>query len=243
MKIFKRIFYIVFIVILISVMLVSITMFLKDKKQDKEEQEVFEDLITIIENNDDTNREDNADYSMLFKQNQDMIAWIKIEDTNINYPVMQTKDRPNYYLRKDFYKEYSYYGTPYMQENCDIDLSDNLIIYGHHIKNSSMFGVLEKYKNKEFYNDHKEIKFITKGEVNRYEIVYTFKTSATRGFEYYKYIDFNNKSEFNTFNTKCKELAFFDTNISSNYGDKYITLSTCDYTMKNGRFVVIAKKI
>lgn len=175
--------------------------------------------------------------------NTDMIGWIKIEDTNIDYPVMQTKNKLNYCLRRNFYKEYSYYGTPYMQENCDIDKSDNLIIYGHHIKNNQMFGILEKYKSKDFYNDHRIIKFITEDKILEYEIIYIFKTSATKGFEYYKYIDFNDESEFNTFNNKCKELAFYNTEITSDYGDKFITLSTCDYSQENGRIVVVAKNI
>ena len=146
-------------------MLVSGILYLKDKKQDRQEQIVFDELIDIIDNQNEDNTSNIDNYSALFEMNTDMIGWIKIEDTNIDYPVMQTKNKPNYYLRRNFYKEYSYYGTPYMQENCDINKSDNLIIYGHHIKNNQMFGILEKYKSKDFYNDHRIIKFITKNEI------------------------------------------------------------------------------
>ena len=144
MKNLKKIFYIIILLLFIGVMLMSGTLFLKDKKQDKDEEKVFEELENIIE--DTSNNQDNniKDYSELFNMNKDMIAWIKINGTTLDYPVMQTKDRPNYYLRKNFYKEYSYYGTPYLQENCDINNSDNLIIYGHHINNSKMFGVCHR---------------------------------------------------------------------------------------------------
>ena len=243
MKKIKNILFVVVILLLIGVMLVSSILYLKDKKQDREELIVFEDLINIVDNQDTDNTSNIDNYSELFEMNTDMIGWIKIEDTNIDYPVMQTKNKPNYYLRRNFYKEYSYYGTPYMQENCDINKSDNLIIYGHHIKNNQMFGILEKYKSKDFYNDHRIIKFITKNEILEYEIIYIFKTSASNGFEYYKYIEFNDGSEFNAFNNKCKELAFYNTETESNYGDKYLTLSTCEYSIKNGRFVVITKKL
>ena len=80
-------------------------------------------------------------------------------------------------------------------------------------------------------------------EAQQPEIIYVFRTFTNTKFDYYNYINFNDESEFNTFNSKCKELAFFDTQIQCNYGDKFITLSTCDYTSENARFVVIAKQI
>ena len=243
MKNLKKIFYIIILLLFIGVMLMSGTLFLKDKKQDKDEEKVFEELENIIE--DTSNNQDNniKDYSELFNMNKDMIAWIKINGTTLDYPVMQTKDRPNYYLRKNFYKEYSYYGTPYLQENCDINNSDNLIIYGHHINNSKMFGVLESYKNKNFYDEHNVIDFITKDNKYSYKIIYVFKTSATKGFKYYEYCNFEDESRFNTFNNKCKELAFYNTDVSVCYDDKLLTLSTCDYSISNGRIVIVARRI
>lgn len=86
-----------------------------------------------------------------------MVGWLSIAGTNINYPVMQTPNNPNYYLKHNFEKEYSDLGTPYVQENCDLFTSDNLVIYGHHIKGQKMFGALENYKSKDFYEEHKTI--------------------------------------------------------------------------------------
>ena len=92
----------------------------------------------------------------LYQQNNDLVGWICVEDTNINYPVMQTVDNPNYYLKRGFDKEYSSYGCPYVQEDCDVlKPSDNLVIYGHHMNNGSMFADLEKFKDKDFWQEHK----------------------------------------------------------------------------------------
>lgn len=246
MKLLRKIIYIIILLLLISVMLISSFLYLKHIKQDEKEQIVFNELLDIVnENNEEDieNIEQNSNYSKVFDKNSDMVAWIKIEDTNINYPVMQTKDRPNYYLRRNFNKEYSYFGTPYLQENCTIEESNNIIIYGHHIKNSQMFGSLIQYQDFDFYNNHKSIDFITKDKINKYEIIYVFKTSAVDGFKYNTFINFKEENEFDEFNKECKKISLFETGVSSNYGDTFLTLSTCEYSQKNGRFVVVAKKI
>lgn len=236
--------------LLIVIMAISSIVVFKNIKEDYKQEEIIEKVIDIaykkdtIEDNQIENlQENNINMNKLYEQNKHIVAWIKIDNSNINYPIMQTIKNPNYYLRKNFYKEYSYYGTPYLSEQCNIDSSDNLIIYGHHIKGFKMFGELEYFKNKEYYDNHKTINIYTLNEQRKYEVVYVFRTITNTGFDYYNYINFNDESEFNTFNSKCKELAFFDTQIQCNYGDKFITLSTCDYTSENARFVVIAKQI
>lgn len=246
----KRSIKILFSMLLIVIMAISSIVVFKNIKEDYKQEEIIEQVIDIaykkdtIEDNQIENlQENNINMNKLYEQNKDIVAWIKIDNSNINYPIMQTIKNPNYYLRKNFYKEYSYYGTPYLSEQCNINSSDNLIIYGHHIKNFKMFGELENYKNKEYYDNHKTINIYTLNEQRKYEVVYVFRTITNTGFDYYNYINFNDENEFNTFNSKCKELAFFDTQIQCNYGDKFITLSTCDYTSKNARFVVIAKQI
>ena len=136
----------------------------------------------------------------LYQQNGDLVGWISIADTNINYPVMQSVNEPNFYLKHGFDKEYSDYGCPYVQEDCDVqEPSDNLVIYGHHMSNGSMFAHLEKFKSKDFWSEHRMI----------------------------------------TFNT----LSFYDTGETAEYGDKLITLSTCEYSRNNSRLVVVAKRI
>lgn len=174
-----------------------------------------------------------------------MVGWISIAGTTINYPVMQSGNNLNFYLKHNFEKEYSYLGTPYVQENCDIAESDNLVIYGHHIKGGKMFGALEDYKSKSFYEEHKNIQFDTLTEQAEYEIVAVFKTVAysSEGFRYYDFVDAENEEDFNSYVGKCKELALYDTGVTAEYGDRLITLSTCEYSAQNGRLVVVAKKV
>lgn len=242
----KKIIYGIIIILLIGIMLISSYFIFKDKQEDKKQESTFEELVEIAEDkeqNTDEKKEDTINIEELYEINNDIVGWIKIEDTNINYPVMQTKDRPQFYLRKDFYKKYSQWGTPFLAENCDIQTSDNLIIYGHHINNSKMFGELEKYRNQEFYSHHKFIKFYTKDNLTEYEIISVFRTIANSEFKYYEFVNANDEREFETFITKCKELSFYNTENNAEFDDKLITLVTCDYSLKNGRLVVIARKV
>jgi len=220
--------------------------------QEAEQVEAFDDLTKIVEQPPDTEEavltEDGTalpEYGDLFLQNSDMVGWIKIDGTSINYPVMQTPDNPNYYLKRNFYKEYSDLGVPYIQENCDLATSDNLIIYGHHIRGQKMFGALESYKAQSFYEEHKIIQFDTLTEHVEYEIIAVFKTVAysSSGYRYYDFVDSEDESSFDAYVDKCKELSLYDTGVTAEYGDRLITLSTCEYSANNGRLVVVAKKV
>ena len=184
-------------------------------------------------------------YRAVYEQNSDFVGWISIEGTNIDYPVMQTIDNPNYYLKHSFEKQYSDYGVPYVQENCDLGLSDNCVIYGHHMNNGSMFADLCKYADEDFYRQHKTIRFDTLSDFGEYEIVAAFKTAAysEQGFKYYHFVNADSAEDFDAYIAKCKELALYDTGVSAEYGDKLITLSTCEYSRQNGRMVVVAKQV
>lgn len=188
------------------------------------------------------------EYAELFLQNMDMVGWIKVEDTNINYPVMHTPDTPDFYLKHGFDKGYTDYGCPYVQENCDVqEASDNIIIYGHHMKNGSMFADLEKFKSEDFYKEHKTISFNTLTDKYEYEIVAVFKTfvysDSPESFKYYRFVNAETSEQFDEYIAKCKELSLYDTGVSAQYGDKLITLSTCEYSHTNGRLVVVAKRV
>ena len=184
----------------------------------------------------------------LYQQNDDLVGWISIAGTNINYPVMQSVYEPNFYLKHGFDKEYSNYGCPYVQEDCDVQQpSDNLVMYGHHMANGSMFADLEKFKSKDFWSKHKTITFNTLTDKQEYEIVAVFRTvvytDSPDVFKYYRFVDAENAEEFDSFIAKCKELSFYDTGVSAEYGDKLITLSTCEYSRENSRLVVVAKRM
>ena len=166
-------------------------------------------------------------YQELHDQNSDMVGWLQIENSKINYPVMQTSlDNANFYLYKDFDKNDSVRGSIYAAEICDVfEPSDNITLFGHNMKDGSMFAYLGNY-------------YV-------YKIFAVFKTSCTDnvGFAYHQMADAKDEAEFNQFVATCKELAFYDTGITPVYGDKLLCLSTCEYTIDNGRFVVAAVRI
>lgn len=243
----KKILYTIIIILLISIMLLSSMVLFNNKTEDLKQEQIFDNLQNTI--NDTTNQEKaenittNENYHNLFECNNDMVGWLRIDNTNIDYPVMQTKSNPNYYLRKNFYKEYSYYGTPYIDEKCNIEDGSNLIIYGHHIKNNKMFGELEKYKNKNFYNEHRVVEFIIKDVNYTYQVVFVLKTDAITGFKYFNYTDLRLKYNFKEFVDNCKKLSLYKSDTQISFGDKFITLSTCEYSSENGRLAIIAKRL
>ena len=183
----------------------------------------------------------------LYLENSDMVGWILIEDTNIDYPVMQTPTDPTYYLKHDFEKHYTDYGCPFMQADCDaLCPSDNLIIYGHNMKDGSMFADLAKYRSKDFWQTHKTVWFDTELGSYAYEIFSVIHTTvqadAADAFAFYLFVDAAAPEEFADYVSACKARALYDTGIFAEYGDKLLTLSTCDNITDNGRLLVIAKQ-
>ena len=184
-------------------------------------------------------------YRAVQEQNSDFLGWLSILGTNIDYPVMQTVDEPNFYLKRGFDKQYSDYGVPYVQENCDLARSDNCVIYSHHMNNGTMFADLCKYESEDFYQEHKTIRFDTLSGFGEYEIIAVFKTAAysEQSFKYYHFTRAESAEDFDAYIAQCKALSLYDTGVTAEYGDKLITLSTCEYSRKNGRMVVVAKRI
>ena len=186
------------------------------------------------------------DLKSLKIKNGDTEGWIKIDGTRINYPVMKNGD---FYLHNNFYKKYSISGTPYLASYCNVNSSDNLIIYGHHMSNGSMFAGLDIYKTYNGYKNHKYIKFFTliddKTIENQYEVVGAYKVQPNIEVANILYgtTKFRNVEEFNKYKNVLKNKSLYDTGANLNYGDKFITLSTCEYSQKNGRLVVVGKLI
>ena len=183
------------------------------------------------------------EYVLPYQKNPDLVGWMTIDGTPINYPVMQTPDRVDYYLHRNFEKKESSHGCLYVRESCDVFApSDNLTIYGHHMKDGSMFASLDEYRKMEFWEEYPEIQFDTLYARQTYTIFAVFKTTASvgEGFSYHRFEDAEDEAEFNEFVSTCKKLSFYDTGITPEYGDKMITLSTCEYSQDNGRLVVVA---
>lgn len=184
------------------------------------------------------------EYQLMYALNNDMIGWIEIPGTSIDLPVVQYKDQTNFYLRRNFYKEKATCGTIYAREKCDVwGPSDNVTLYGHNMRNGTMFADLHKYEKKEFWQENSLVYFDTLYDYHTYEIFAVFITSADGGFNYHLFDDADNAEEFDQFVGKCKELALYDTGITPQYGEKLLTLSTCDKSIEDGRLVVVARRI
>ena len=182
-------------------------------------------------------------YGALYEQNNDFVGWIQIDGTNINYPVMQTPDNPDYYLKHSFEKTWSDYGVPYLDEACVIGQSNNLVIYGHHMSNGSMFCDLELYSDPAFCMDHPVIRFDTLTSFGEYEVIAVFRYNTNQEtFRYDREVNMD-EGRFSWFIEQVHARELFSTGKDASFGDQLLTLSTCEYTYKNGRLVVVARKV
>ena len=181
----------------------------------------------------------------LHDKNPDCVAWISIEGTVIDYPVMYRPGQKNYYLHRDFNGKHASAGALFIAENCDPDDSDNVIIYGHHMNSGKMFAALNKYKKQSFYEEHRRIIYETLNGPEIYEVIFAFTTPVYTGhdFQYYAFSKANSAEEYDDYISACRSRSRYDTGKTAQYGDKLLTLSTCEYSQKNGRMVVVAKKI
>ena len=195
-----------------------------------------------------------------YEKNNDCIGWLKVDDMVIDYPVMQTPDNEDYYLDRDFDGNSSSAGCLIMDTDSVVgdgtlehDYQDgtkpstNLIIHGHNLRNGSMFGDLDKYRKQDFEKQHSIIKFSSLYEEREYEIVSVFLSQVYRMdqdvFKYYKFFEADTKEEFDDYYKNVKKLQLYDTGVTAEFGDEFITLSVCAYHVENGRLVVTAKRI
>ncbi|MCH5280144.1 MAG: class B sortase [Lachnospiraceae bacterium] len=186
-------------------------------------------------------------YKSLYNQHKNLIGWLKIADTIIDYPVMQTGDN-DYYLDHNINQEEDRNGALFLDTDCDIKgPSTNYIIYGHNMRSGKMFGSLDSYASKSYYEKHQLIRFDTIYEEGIYQVMYVFRSRVYNQdevvFKYYQFIDANSEEEFNSYMDEMAALSLYDTGVTATYGDQLLTLTTCDYEEEDGRFVVVAKRI
>lgn len=187
------------------------------------------------------------EYETLYNKNKRMIGWLKIEDTNIDYPVLQTTDNI-FYLDHNFEQEYDRNGSLFLDAECDIvHRNTNLIIYGHHMRSGKMFGNLNKYSSESYYKEHPTIQFDTIYEKGTYQVMYVFRSKIYNEdeivFKYYQFFDAVSEKEFTSNMQEMAALSLYDTGVTASFGDELLTLSTCDNSETDGRFVVVAKRI
>ena len=181
----------------------------------------------------------------LYQKNPDLAGWLTIPGTRIDYPVMYSPDEPERYLHANFDAAYSFAGLPFLDAACDTE-SGNRIVYAHNMLDGSMFRTLLKYQQKDFWQRNPVISFSTLYEEQEYEVVAAFydkvyKKSDTN-FKFYQFYDTSDQSSFDEAMAYYREHALYDTGVTAQCGDLFLTLVTCAYQTENGRFVVVARK-
>ena len=187
------------------------------------------------------------DVAALHEENPDIAGWIRIEGTRVDYPVMWTPNEPEYYLRRNFQKEESMAGTPFLDADSAIPGSSNWLIYGHNMKNGTMFHDILQYDDKAFCDEHRTIHFDTLEGEGVYEVVAVCYTQIypedADVFKYYQYASITDEASFDAYVQGVKALSIYDTGVTPVWGDQLITLSTCEYSVEEGRFIIVARKI
>lgn len=178
----------------------------------------------------------------LYAQNSDLAGWLSIPAVGVDLPVMHAPEQKDHYLYRNFQQESSSHGCLYIWEEADLQTpSDNVTVFGHHMKDGSMFGNLKKYQRKSFWEENQTFTMTSLYQRRTYRIFSVLVTTASvgEGFGYHAFTG-GTREEFDSMVEKFKAYALFDTGITPEYGDELVCLSTCDYSIPNGRLVVVA---
>ena len=238
----------IILVILIACLSYFVFINFRDKKLNQELQENIPNIEIDTSEEIDVNKEVFKTIIDLQKENTDVKGWIKINDTKINYPLLQGLDN-DYYLNRNYQKEYSSYGSIFIDKDSNLDdVNSNVIIYGHSMNDQEMFQNLLNYANKEYYDSHKIIEIYTNNEARKYEIVTVFKSRVfyqdeQNVFRYYYCHDLSSEEKYNDYVNNSKNLELYNTGVDAHFGEQLITLITCEYSEDNGRMVVVAKRV
>lgn len=233
----KKIIKIILLIICLGVFTYSAYNIYKYISEENANEELNGELIdNVITETSDNNEKKlipfNVDFSLLQKENKDVVGWIYSESTPINYPVVQSMDN-EYYLHRLINGEYNSSGSIFMDYRNNPNLEDsNTIIYGHNMKNDLMFGTLQEYKSQEYYESHKEIYYFTPEKNYKIELFSGYTISVDS--------DIYNLSTIN--DEKKEELiskSDFKSDVNINEDDKIITLSTCSYDYEGARYIVM----
>ncbi len=236
-KAIKNIILIILIVIFLFSTYKVVSYLVEANKNKKLNNELIDKAITIIEDDEEVEDDENkvpftVDFEKLKQENSDIVGWIYSKDTPINYPVVQSKDN-NYYLRRLVTGEYNTAGSLFMDYRNDSNMEDsNTIIYGHNMKNATMFGTLQKYRNQEYYDNHKIIYYFTP-EKNYIVRIFAGFTESVESSLY----------QLGNINQNSIEQLYRKSNFKSDVTvaeeDKFLILSTCAYEYDGARYIVV----
>lgn len=253
----KRIFsYVLFGVCLIGLIICTYHIIFK-MTEEKKIKEEYHDLSKLLyeegvknECKSQTNippvKEDKKKLNLkcILKKNHDFVGWLTIEDTKISYPVVQNRKNNNFYLTHDFYKRKERHGVPFLDKNCDADNGQSsLLIYGHHMKDGTMFAELMNYIKKGYYDKHKIITFTTLKRRSYYEVCSVCLVNAQKDKELFQWLSSEHTNdEFATYKKRIMDMQLYS--CEEELGDQQLlTLVTCEYSKKNNRLLVVAKKV
>ena len=219
----------------------KIVIWYMNNQNNKKISDEIAEFVTVDETKEDDEEKYVVDFEKLKEKNSDIVAWLKVKGTNIETTVVKTTNN-DYYLTHNFNKEYNSAGWIFADYKNKVDGTDkNLVIYGHNMRDDSMFGSLKWVINEDWYNneDNKYITLITENETQVYEVFSVYQIEKE---DYYIQTNFNTEKEFNTFAQTIKKRSKKDFNVDVNKEDNILTLSTCANNNKY-RVVLHAKKI
>lgn len=247
-----------YLILIIGIIIVSVAGFYLFRYFNgiRQAENQFDDLSDMIDNSYENRTNGNGehelalqpkrDYTKLFNENSDFVGWIKIDGTNIDYPVMQTPKQEDYYLHKNFYKNYDVNGVPFCNAAADlVRPSDNIVIYGHHMRGGNMFQPLDDFKDQTFAEEHNTFTFDTIYRWGTYKVIAVYLTDVNYGcFEYWNVVDCTEEEFDEYINFMKKKTLYKNDDLNEvEYGDKLVSLSTCAYHVTNGRLIVVGKLI
>jgi len=239
----KNTMYYVMMCILLGVFCFSAVQMFKELKSYQDDQNAYDELNQFVEvpveqENEEipeTERIPQIDFESLMEINDDCIGWIYVPGTKISYPVVQTTNN-DYYLKRLFNKTYGISGTVFLDARNDAEMTDrHMILYGHHMKNGTMFANAEDYKDQLYADEHPTGMYITPEKV--YDILF-FAGYLTDAYNDSWTLNFTD-AEFEDWISKSKSRSHFYSDVTPEIGDQIITLSTCSYDIADGRFVLL----
>lgn len=195
-----------------------------------------ETVLESIEETEPSQRIRKRDLEPILEQNPDCVGWVCIPDTEVNYPVMHTPEEPQKYLHRNFEGEESASGTPFLQDTSTL-ASDHLVIYGHNMKNGTMFGSLKQYLDSDYAEAHPVIELETAEGLHNYTII-AAAIVRSRDIWYY-FRNAESEEQYDQLVAGILERAEYVSGIVPEYGQQLLTLSTCYGTQSDDRLIVI----